>query len=208
MVAPTADSSGGEPFDDGYPVVLRLAGRRVLVVGGGAVAARKAQGLLAAGARVTVVAPLVAPEMAALAPELTIEARPYRAGDVGGFHLVLTATDDGAVQQQVYDDAEAAGVWVNAADDPARCSFTLPAIARDGPVVIAVSTQGASPALAGGLRDRIAAWLPPDLDRVAAELAKRRRDLRDQGISTESVDWSEQVAALLGEQPEGPNGPP
>jgi uroporphyrin-III C-methyltransferase/precorrin-2 dehydrogenase/sirohydrochlorin ferrochelatase/precorrin-2 dehydrogenase/sirohydrochlorin ferrochelatase len=70
-----------------------------------------------------------------------------------------------------------------------------------------VSTQGASPALAGGLRDRIAAWLPPDLDRVAAELAKRRRELRDQGISTESVDWSEQVATLLGERPEGPNDP-
>jgi siroheme synthase-like protein len=203
----TPDGAGGGPFDDGYPVVLRLAGRRVLVVGGGPVAARKVQGLLAAGARVTVVAAEVSREMAALAPDLTLDRRAYRAGEAGEYRLVVTATDDATVQQQVYDDAEAAGVWVNAADDPARCSFTLPAIVRDGPVAVAVSTQGASPALASGLRDRIAAWLPPDLERVAAELARRRGELREQGISTESIDWSAQVAELLGESPPGPNGP-
>jgi siroheme synthase-like protein len=203
----TADGAGGGPFEDGYPVVLRLSGRRVLVVGGGAVAARKVQGLLAAGADVTVIAPELSPEMDALRPRLTVEERPYRAGEAAGFRLVVTATDDAVVQQQVYDDAEAAGVWVNAADDRARCSFTLPAVARNGPVVVAVSTQGASPALASGVRDRIAAWLPPDLDRIAAELARRRHDLRDQGISTESVDWSAQIAALLGEQRDGPDGP-
>jgi siroheme synthase-like protein len=203
----TPDGAGGGPFDDGYPVVLRLAGRRVLVVGGGPVAARKVQGLLAAGARVTVVAAEVSPEMAALAPDLTLDRRAYRAGEAGEYRLVVTATDDATVQQQVYDDAEAAGVWVNAADDPARCSFTLPAIVRDGPVVVAVSTQGASPALASGLRDRIAAWLPPDLERVAGELARRRGELRDQGISTESIDWSAQVAELLKESPTGPDGP-
>jgi siroheme synthase-like protein len=203
----TPDGAGGGPFDNGYPVVLRLAGRRVLVVGGGPVAARKVQGLLAAGARVTVVAAEVSPEMAALAPDLTLDRRAYRAGEAGEYRLVVTATDDATVQQQVYDDAEAAGVWVNAADDPARCSFTLPAIVRDGPVAVAVSTQGASPALASGLRDRIAAWLPPDLERVAAELARRRGELREQGISTESIDWSAQVAELLGESPPGPNGP-
>jgi precorrin-2 dehydrogenase/sirohydrochlorin ferrochelatase len=187
--------------------VLRLSGRRVLVVGGGAVAARKAQGLLAADADVTVVAPNLSPEMDALRPAVAVEQRAYRAGEAAEFRLVVTATDDAAVQQRVYDDAEAAGVWVNAADDPERCSFTLPAIVRNGPVVVAVSTQGASPALASGLRDRIAAALPPDVDAVAAELSRRRRDLRDRGISTESVDWSGQVAALLGEGPGEPNGP-
>jgi siroheme synthase-like protein len=202
-----AEGIGGGPFDDGYPVVLRLSGRRVLVVGGGAVAARKAQGLLAAGADVTVVAPVLSPEMEALRPELAIDERPYRTGEAGGFRLVVSATDDAAVQQQVYDDAEAAGVWINAADDPARCTFTLPAIVRDGPVIVAVTTQGASPALASGLRDRIAAGLPAGLDRVAAELARRRRELQEQGVSTESVDWSGQVAELLGEAPKGPNGP-
>ena len=207
MATSSADGAGGGPFQDGYPVVLRLSGRCVLVVGGGAVAARKVQGLLAAGADVTVIAPELSPEMDALRPRLTVEQREYRAGEAAGFRLVVTATDDAVVQQRVYDDAEAAGVWVNAADDPARCSFTLPAVARNGPVVVAVSTQGASPALASGLRDRIAAALPPDLDRIAAELARRRRDLRDRGISTESVDWSAQIAALLGERRDGPDGP-
>jgi siroheme synthase-like protein len=157
---------------------------------------------------VKVVAREVSREMTALAPALTIEQRRYRDGEAGEFQLVLTATDDAVVQQQVHDDAEAAGVWVNAADDPARCSFTLPAIVRDGPVVVAVSTGGASPALASALRDRIAATLPPGLDRVAAELARRRRGLHEQGTSTETIDWAGQVGDLLDAAGEGPDGPP
>jgi siroheme synthase-like protein len=121
-----------------YPVGLVVAGRAVLVVGGGRVAARKAGDLVACGARVTVVAPEVVPVLAERA-EVTVERRPYRAGEAAGYRLVVTATGDRAVDQQVYDDAEAAGVWVNSADDPERCTFTLPAVVRRDPVVVAMA---------------------------------------------------------------------
>ena len=113
-----------------YPVVLRLAGKRVLVVGGGSVAARKVDGLLAAGAAVTVVARTVVAELrdAATRGDIVLAERVYRSDDLAGSWLVVTATDDAITQQQVFDDGEAAGVWVNAADDPQRCSFFLPCL--------------------------------------------------------------------------------
>ena len=199
MAEPTADAPdwpGAGPISDGYPVVLRLEGRPVLVVGGGAVAARKVDGLRAAGARVTVIAPEVAPEIVA-APGVTIERRRYRGGDAAAYRLVITATDDPLVQQQVFDDAEAAGVWVNAADDPERCSFILPAVARRGPVIVSVSTQGASPALAGYLRDRLVDALPPDLETATAELARQRRAVRAAGGSTEGLDWRSRIVEVF-----------
>src|SRR5215213_3699969 len=153
-----------EPIDDGYPVVLRLSGRPVLVVGGGVVALRKAKGLLDAGAAVTVVAPELGEGFSGLGVEVV--RRPYRPGDIAGKLLVIAATNDLAVQQQVFDDCEHAGVWVNSADDPDRCSFVLPALVRRGPVIVAVSTQGRSPALAAQLRDRIAVSLPADLEAI------------------------------------------
>jgi siroheme synthase-like protein len=181
---------------DGYPVVLRVAGRRVLVVGGGAVAARKVAGLADAGAQVTVVAPTVDPSIEAI-PGVTVERRPYRSGDLDGYRLVIAATNDLAVQQQVFDEGEAAGVWVNAADDPDRCSFILPAIERRGPVIIAVSTQGASPALAGHLRDQLAAALPANIEEVADELAAQRRQIKAAGGSTEDHDWKARIVEVF-----------
>jgi siroheme synthase-like protein len=180
-----------------YPVVLRLSGRRVLVVGGGAVAARKVEGLLVTGAAVTVVAPAVVAELrhAAARGEVEIVERPYRSGDLEGSWLVLTATDDDTTQQQVFDDAEAAGIWVNAADDPQRCSFFLPAVHRRDPVLVAVSTQGTSPALAAWLRDRAAAALPERLEELVATLARRRAEVQAQGRSTEDEDWPAVIEA-------------
>jgi precorrin-2 dehydrogenase/sirohydrochlorin ferrochelatase len=181
-----------------YPVVLSLTGKRCLVVGGGAVARRKVEGLLGAGARVRVVAPEVEPEIAAL-EEVEVEQRPYRSDDLDGCWLVIAATDDPDVQQQVYDDGDRARVWVNAADDPARCAFYLPAVLRRAPVLVAVSTEGRSPALAAWLRDRIAKSLPSRLDVVAERLADERRDLRAAGVPTEGRDWSERIEALVNE---------
>ncbi len=180
-----------------YPVVLRLSGRRVLVVGGGGVAARKVEGLLAAGAAVTVVAPMVVAELRDLAArgDIAVAARPYRSGDLAGAWLVLTATDDAATQQQVFDDAEAAGIWVNAADDPQRCSFFLPAVHRREPVLVAVSTQGTSPALAAWLRDRLAGALPERLEELVAALVRRRAEVQAEGRSTEDEDWSAVIEA-------------
>jgi siroheme synthase-like protein len=156
------------------------------------VAARKARGLLDSGAVVTVIAPDVGAAMAELAP-LTIHRRRYAAGDAAAHRLVVTATGLPAVDGAVYADAEAAGVWVNSADDLEHCSFILPSVHRDGAVSIAVSTAGSSPALASWLRARVAAQCGPGWGELAELLGRARRGLRRRGRSTEAVDW----AALL-----------
>jgi siroheme synthase-like protein len=182
-----------------YPVGLVVKGRRCLVVGGGRVAARKIAGLLACGAAVTVVAPEVHVAIAELSDSgviaaidespLEVHIRPYASGEAADYVLVISATGDPAVDETVRRDAQSAGVWVNVADDPSRCSFVLPAVARDGAVSIAVSTAGASPALAGWLRDLVAAALGPGMGDLAALLGEGRRRIHDQGESTESIDW-------------------
>lgn len=187
-------SAVAEPIDDGYPIVVRLAGRKVLVVGGGAIALRKATGLLAAGAAVTVISPEFVDGLDT--GSATLVRRPYATDDVAGHWLVIAATDDPAVQQQVFDDGQRHGVFVNAVDDPDRCSFILPAVERRGPVLVAVSTQGRSPALAARLRDRLAAALPDDVADVAEHLAAERRQIRAEGGSTEAVDWSASLDEL------------
>jgi siroheme synthase-like protein len=169
-----------------YPVNLVVSGRPCLVVGGGRVALQKVQGLAEAGADVTVVAPDVEPGIEALA---TVERRPYRRGDAARYRLVVAATGDPLVNQQVYDDAEAAGVWVNSADDPERCSVTLPAQLRRGRLTVTVSTAGHSPAVASWLRDRLAGELGPEYDQLIGLLGEVRTEIRAAGRSTEGLDW-------------------
>lgn len=190
-------------ISDGYPVVLRLDGRRVLVVGAGPVAARKLGALLSAGAAVTIVAPLVVDDIRTLAAagRVTVFERRYAASDLDGVQLVIVSTNDATVQRQVFDDCEAEGIWCNAADDPDNCSFILPAVTRRGPVIVAVSTQGSSPALAGVLRDIVTGALPANVEAVAAQLGSERAVMRSAGRSTESVDWRPRVQALLSSRP-------
>jgi len=174
-----------------YPVSLDVAGRACLVVGGGRVAARKARGLLECGAQVTVIAPSVSRDMADLASQLAaLERRPYRAGDLSSFRLVVTATGLEEVDGAVYAEAETAGVWVNSADDPAHSSFILPAVHRDGAVTVAVSTGGLSPALASWLRDRIAARDLRSIGALAQLLGEVRQRVRKAGHATTTVDWA------------------
>ena len=170
-----------------YPVGLVVAGRRCVVVGGGAVAARKVAGLVEAGADVTVVAPAINDEIRAMPVHLT--ERPYRTGDLDGAWLAIAATDDQAVNRQVHADGGEARVWVNAADDPEACAFTLPAVLRRGPVTLSVSTGGHSPALAGWLRDQVAADLGPEIGLLAELLSEARDELQASGRSTEGLDW-------------------
>jgi len=175
-----------------YPVALQLQDRPCLVVGGGHIAERKARGLLDAGARVHVVAKEVLPPVRALdgAPGVaSIEERPYRRGEVAGYWLAVAATGDSAVNKAVYEDGEAAKVWVNSADDPASCSFILPAVARQGPVSVAVSTSGYSPALASWLKGHAAEHMGPELAELAELLAEARAKVKAQGRSTEDIDW-------------------
>lgn len=170
-----------------YPVNLLLAGRRVLVVGGGTVAAAKVRGLLAARADVHVVAREVGPEIRGLG--VTCDERPYERGEVAGYRLAVACTDDPAVNQAVYDDGEAAGVWVNAADDPDRCSYTLPARLDRGRLLVTVSTSGESPALAGWLRDQLGAVIGPEHEVLLDLLAEVRRTLSAEGGSRPPSDW-------------------
>jgi precorrin-2 dehydrogenase/sirohydrochlorin ferrochelatase len=155
-----------------YMTCLDLDGRSCLVVGGGAVALEKARGLLECGAHVTVVAPQVRPELAALDVELV--RRGYRTEDLEGRLLVVAATSITSLNRRVYADAEARSLLCNVVDVPELCSFILPAVLRRDPITVAVSTGGASPALAQRLRDDIADVVRPE----HAELAERLRELR------------------------------
>jgi siroheme synthase-like protein len=170
-----------------YPVNLLLEGRRVLVVGGGTVAASKVSGLLAAGAVVHVVSRQVGPDIRAL--DVTWEERPYARGEVAGYRLAVACTDDPTVNQAVFDDGEAAGVWVNAADDPDRCSYTLPARLDRGRLLVTVSTSGTSPAFAGWLRDQLGAHLGPEHETLLDLLAEARCSLADRGEARPPADW-------------------
>lgn len=170
-----------------YPVNLLLTGRRVLVVGGGTVAASKVEGLLAAGAAVHVVATSVGPEVRSTAA--TWDERPYERGEVAGYRLAVACTDDAAVNQAVFDDGEAAGVWVNAADDPERCSYTLPARLDRGRLLVTVSTAGASPAYATWLRDLLGTQLGPEHETLLELLAEARTSLAGRGLARPAVDW-------------------
>jgi precorrin-2 dehydrogenase / sirohydrochlorin ferrochelatase len=173
-----------------YPVNVVLAGQRCLVVGGGRIAARKAAGLLEAGARVVVVAPdAVAP----LRDDDRVHwyARPYQRGEVAAYRLAITATGDPKVDGQVYRDAEAAGVLVNSADDPQHCRFTLPAIARRGDIQLTASTNGRSPALATWLRRRLDDLLDDDLLALLDLLADVRADLHRNGRTSDIAGWQE-----------------
>jgi siroheme synthase-like protein len=183
-----------EPARSYYPVSLDVSGRRCLVVGGGAVAARKAGGLLECGARVTVIAPSTGDAMESLVPTLdALHRRPYREGDVSSYRLVITATGVDAVDAAVHAEAEASGIWVNSADDRVHSTFILPAVHRDGAVTVAVSTGGLSPALASWLRSRIAARELGGAGALAGLLGEARRKLLQAGFPSDAVDW----AALL-----------
>ena len=171
-----------------YPVNLVVAGRRCLVVGGGRVAAQKATELVACGADVHVVAPRIDPATAAI-DGVVCHARAYEPGEVEGYRLAITATDDPDVNERVFLDGEAAGVWVNSADDPAHCAFTLPSRVRQGPLLVTFSTGGNSPALATWLRRRFSEEIGPEYLTLMGLLSEERSRLQREGVPTESLDW-------------------
>ena len=141
-----------------YIACLRLTGRRCVVIGGGDVGLEKVEGLLACDADVTLVAPQTHPELVQLALEGSIrwEQREYEPDDLDGALIAIAATDDTDLNVRVFEDAEARSMLVNVVDVPPLCNFILPAIFRSGPLAIAISTAGASPALAKRMRDQIA----------------------------------------------------
>ena len=171
-----------------YPVNLCLAGQPVLVVGGGPVAARKVEALLRAGARVTVVAPAAAKAIAEQS-EVTWKRRSYQPAEANAYRLVVTATNDPAVNAQVARDCEAANVFVNSADDPANCTFTLPSVVRRGDLQVAVSTGGRSPALARWLRKRIEREIDSGYATLLELLAETRAEAKAVFATSEVPGW-------------------
>lgn len=165
-----------------YIACLNLTGRRTVVIGGGRIGLEKIEGLLACNAEVTVIAPEVVSEVSVFAAEGTItwEQREYVADDLERAFLVIAATSDTDVNVRVFNDAEARGMLVNVVDVPPLCNFILPAITRSGPIAIAISTAGASPALAKRMKREIA----EQFGAPYAELAVILNDLREWAKST------------------------
>jgi siroheme synthase-like protein len=187
----TAAPEPGRPGLVGYPVNLLVRGRRCVVVGGGRIAARKIEALLDAGAEVHVVAPELVDELAAArdAGRITTTERPFEPADLDGAWLGTTATSTAAVNRAVFDAGEARGIWVNAADDPEHCSFTLMSVVRQGDLVVTVGTGGRSPALATYLKDHVTQEMGPEWAVLLDLLSEAREELRGGGTSSETVDW-------------------
>jgi siroheme synthase-like protein len=175
----------------GLPVNLVVRGRRIVVVGAGRIAARKIEPLLDLGAEVHVVAPVVGTEIRAWvdAGRCSLRERGFEPADLDGAWLVLTATDDPAVNQAVNAAGEAARIWTNSADDPANCSFTMMSVVRRSDLVVAIGTGGRSPALAAHLRRLLNEELGPEYEVLLELLAEAREAWRASGRSSEDADW-------------------
>ena len=188
---------------DTLPLALKLAGQPCLVVGGGAVARRKIELLVAARAEVTVVALATAPEVADYCGEhgVAVEQRPFDAGDVAGRLLVIAATDDPDVNEAVYAACRSHGVLVNCVDRGDLSTAIFPAIVDRDPVTVGISTGGTSPTLARHLRERIETLLPTSLGALADYLGSRREHIK--AAMPEAADrqkfWDRVLDSLLGD---------
>jgi siroheme synthase-like protein len=159
-----------------YIACLRLSGRKALVVGGGEIGLEKVEGLLVCDADVVVVAPQVHPAVEELAAEgsITWVRRDYESGDLEGCLIAIAATDDTDTNIRVFNDAEKRAMLVNVVDVPPLCNFILPAIVRTGPLAIAISTAGASPALAKRMKREVSELFGEEYARLAVILNDAR----------------------------------
>jgi uroporphyrin-III C-methyltransferase / precorrin-2 dehydrogenase / sirohydrochlorin ferrochelatase len=169
-----------------HPIFIDLTGHPVLVVGGGAVAERKVETLLEAGAALTVVSPDVTTllERRAEAGRIALRRRPYAVGDLRGFRLAYAATSDPAVNRAVRAEASAEGVWLNAVDQPDLCDFITPAIVRRGNLAIAISTNGRCPGLARQIREDLERQFGPEY----AELVEKLGGERDERMAGRALE--------------------
>jgi siroheme synthase-like protein len=186
-------ASPGRPGLSGYPVNLLVRGRRVVVVVAGRIAARKIEPLLDLGADVVVVTPDVGDEVGAWAEagRMSVRERAFVPEDLDDAWLAVTATDDPAVNAAVHAAGEARRVWVNSADDPANCSFTLMSIVRRADVVVAIGTGGRSPALAAWLKQVVTEEIGPEYETLLELLSEARESMRREGRSSEDADWQQ-----------------
>lgn len=174
-----------------YPVFLDLKGKRCVIFGGGALAESKIAKLRDSGAKITVVSPQVTPgiEAAAQQGELDWQAREYQGGDLAGAFLGIAATNVRSVNQLIYQEAEDLSVLLNVVDEPSQCTFIAPSIVNRGPVTVAISTGGASPALARKLRESIGAGQALEWADLAGVLSKARKHVKKQGAVIDPQRW-------------------
>ena len=194
------------PYAAQFPVNLNIEGKPVLLVGGGRIAYRKAEQLLVCEPQLTVISPEFDERFHATGA--TLIQREYAALDVMGFSLVITATANNIVDQQIFDECESLGIWVNSADDPDRCTFTLPASMRRGRLLITSSTAGASPAMSSWVRSTLENTIGPEFAEAVELLAAKRAAFHAEGVSTEDVDWAPIIAAALEEARDSSNRVP
>ena len=168
-----------------FPINFAVAGRKVVVVGGGQVALRKVKSLLACGARVTVVSPQCCPALAGLT-DVRFISRGYRKPDLRGACLAISATDSAAVNRRVWEHATAAGIPVNVVDQPDLCTFAVPSVLERGELVITISTGGSGPALARKIREKLARTIGPAYGSHVALLREFRPQAQAAGLAPEA----------------------
>ncbi len=175
-----------------YPVFLDVAAKPVVVIGGGEVALRKVEGLLDAGAQITVISPDLHPDLAGLVASgrVRCHARGYQPGDLQGYLLAFVGTDDRSLNAAVAREGKERGVWVNAVDDPANCDFIMPGVVRRGDIILAVSTSGGSPAMARKLREELEVFLTQDYVLLLELAAEVRGELRQDGVQVGPEVWN------------------
>jgi siroheme synthase-like protein len=176
-----------------YPVFLNISGRKCVVVGGGQVALRKVRALLEHGADVEVISPEPCPELVQLAETGEIRSlnRKYRAGDLTGVFIAITATDNADTNRQVLAEARKGAVLLNVVDDAENSDFIVPSYLRRGQVTVAVSTAGKSPALARKIRSRLEKELGDEYASLALLINEVRTEVKLEGIKLDGDDWQE-----------------
>jgi precorrin-2 dehydrogenase/sirohydrochlorin ferrochelatase len=174
---------------------LDLEGRRAVVIGGGVIAERKVDGLLAAGAAITVISPEVTQGIERLAEQgrATVILRRYEPGDLAGAFIAVVGTDDTGVNRSAALEARATGVLVNTVDDVDYCDFIAPAVVRQGDITLAISTNGKSPSMARLLRETLEAYLTPDYAHLLTVLQQVRMRLRAAGLKPGPDQWQTQI---------------
>jgi precorrin-2 dehydrogenase/sirohydrochlorin ferrochelatase len=175
-----------------YPVFLEMKDRRCVVIGGGAVAERRVEGLVAVGANVTVISPAITERLRNMLTQGAIRhvAREYRTADRAGYDLVFVATDNSEINAAVANEARSLQIWVNSADDPDHCDFILPAVIRRGDLAVAVSTGGVSPAATRAIREELDEYFTPDYGRFVQIAGEVRRELREKSFSPRADAWN------------------
>jgi precorrin-2 dehydrogenase/sirohydrochlorin ferrochelatase len=174
-----------------YPVFLNLTGRRCVIIGGGQIAEGKISKLLDSGAKIIVISPDATQGIRSFAErgQIELDLRKYQQGDLQGAFLVIAATNDRVVNQEIFEEAEKQGILLNAVDDMPRCSFIAPSIVEKGPVTVAISTGGASPALARKLRENMEVSSALDWADATGVLSKARQIIKDEQIAVDPQRW-------------------